>query len=103
MAATGMPMETGQLNRCTSISSREVSETLECIGYGLSGVGVGIAAGGSVAGLSGDFDAPGSVVAGVAVALGFLGAAFGLTGVGVAVAAGLATAGVMDCPELAGL
>jgi len=29
MASNGMPMETGQLNRCTSISSREVNETLE--------------------------------------------------------------------------
>jgi len=31
MASTGIPMETGQLNRCTSISSREVNDTLEFI------------------------------------------------------------------------
>jgi hypothetical protein len=34
MAATGMPMETGQLNRWTSISSREVNETPAFIAVG---------------------------------------------------------------------
>ena len=66
MAATGMPMETGQLNRWTSISSREVKETPAFIAVGFSGVGVGVAAGGAVPDWSDAFgsEAPGGAVSG---------------------------------------
>ena len=45
MASSGIPMETGQLNRCTSISSREVSDTLEFIAAASPGLLVGLLVG----------------------------------------------------------